>query len=188
MKRRVILALLAASCVAAVALGATVATHMLRSRQQADSTLRVYAEIRWEALIPPDWDPMKRFLDSNKGVMDDSDANGQRLMRAIWDHAPTVDAMDERDVRLTGYVVPLEESDGELKEFLLVPYFGACIHSPPPPANQIVEVRATRPVSGVQSMDIVSVSGRLSVARGESSMGTTGYRIDASLVEATAAH
>jgi hypothetical protein len=67
-----------------------------------------------------------------------------------------------------------------------VPYFGACIHSPPPPANQIVEVRTARPVTGVEAMDVVSVSGRLTVSRGESSMGTTGYRIDALGVDAGA--
>jgi len=187
MKRRLVFAVGAASCIAIVGLVVAVTSGVFGPRQQ-DASPRVFAEIRWEALIPKDWDPMKRFLASNRGVMDDSDANGQRLMRAIWDHAPTVDAMDGRDVRLSGYVVPLEESEGGLREFLLVPYFGACIHSPPPPANQIVEVRAVRPMNGVQAMDIVSVSGHLSVSRGESSMGTTGYRIDAALIEPSSTH
>lgn len=44
-------------------------------------------------------------------------------------------------VRLPGYVVPLEFEDGKVIEFLLVPTAGACIHTPPPPANQIVHVR-----------------------------------------------
>ncbi|MEO8924216.1 MAG: DUF3299 domain-containing protein [Caldimonas sp.] len=57
-------------------------------------------------------------------------------MRALWDVAPTVDDMNGVLVKLPGYVVPLEEVRGGLKEFLLVPYFGACIHTPPPPANQ----------------------------------------------------
>ena len=182
MTRRFVLGVVAAACIATVGLLVAVTSGAFGPRQQ-DASPRTFAEIRWEALIPTDWDPMKRFLASNHGVMDDSDANGQRLMRAIWDHAPTVDAMDGRDVRLSGYVVPLEEAEGGLKEFLLVPYFGACIHTPPPPANQIVEVRVARPVKGVESMDIVSVSGRLTVWRGESSMGTTGYRIDALRVE-----
>lgn len=182
MKRRLVFAVGAAASIAIVGLVVAVTSGVFDPQQQ-DVSPRVFAEIRWESLIPTDWDPMKRFLASNRGVMDDSDASGQRLMRAIWDHAPTVDAMDGRDVRLSGYVVPLEEAEGGLKEFLLVPYFGACIHSPPPPANQIVEVRATRPAKGVEAMDIVSVSGRLTVSRGESSMGTTGYRIDALRVE-----
>lgn len=41
-------------------------------------------------------------------------------------------------VRLSGYLLPLEAPEGKIAEFLLVPYFGACIHVPPPPPNQIV--------------------------------------------------
>jgi uncharacterized protein len=44
-------------------------------------------------------------------------------------------------VRLPGYVVPLEFNDQKVVQFLLVPTVGACIHTPPPPANQIVLVR-----------------------------------------------
>ena len=43
-------------------------------------------------------------------------------------------------VRLPGYVLPLELKDRKAVEFLLVPTVGACIHTPPPPANQIVHV------------------------------------------------
>ncbi|PCD75699.1 hypothetical protein CLN94_12335 [Pseudothioclava arenosa] len=43
-------------------------------------------------------------------------------------------------VRLPGYVLPLEFKDRKAVEFLLVPTVGACVHTPPPPANQIVHV------------------------------------------------
>ncbi|MCV2874578.1 DUF3299 domain-containing protein [Defluviimonas sp. WL0050] len=43
-------------------------------------------------------------------------------------------------VRLPGYVLPLEFKDRKAIEFLLVPTVGACVHTPPPPANQIVHV------------------------------------------------
>lgn len=43
-------------------------------------------------------------------------------------------------VRLPGYVLPLQFKDRKAVEFLLVPTVGACIHTPPPPANQIVHV------------------------------------------------
>ncbi len=45
-----------------------------------------------------------------------------------------------RAVRLPGYVLPLQFKDRKVVEFLLVPTVGACIHTPPPPANQIVHV------------------------------------------------
>ena len=85
--------------------------------------------------------------------------------------------------RIPGYLVPLEESRGELSEFLLVPYFGACIHSPPPPANQIVHVLPARAVKGFRSMDAVWVTGTMRTQRQDSSMGVSGYRLEAQAVE-----
>ena len=46
-----------------------------------------------------------------------------------------------RGVKVPGYMVPLEDWAGEVSEFLLVPYIGACVHTPPPPPNQLVYVR-----------------------------------------------
>ncbi|HEV8313022.1 MAG TPA: DUF3299 domain-containing protein, partial [Burkholderiaceae bacterium] len=68
-------------------------------------------------------------------------------------------------------------------EFLLVPYFGACIHSPPPPANQIVHVFAASG-SGARMMEAVWVSGVIRAFRADSAMGTSGYRMEAQRVEA----
>ncbi len=50
--------------------------------------------------------------------------------------------LDGRKVRVPGYVLPLEIAQAKVREFLLVPYVGACIHTPPPPANQMVYVKA----------------------------------------------
>ena len=47
---------------------------------------------------------------------------------------------DGQLVRVPGYIVPLEDFQAQTSRFLLVPYVGACIHSPPPPPNQIVAV------------------------------------------------
>jgi uncharacterized protein len=80
--------------------------------------------------------------------------------------------------------VPLDDAKSGLKEFLLVPYFGACIHTPPPPANQIVHVlTGTQPIKGFRSMDPVWVNGTLKTARQDSAMGNSAYRIEASSVE-----
>lgn len=46
----------------------------------------------------------------------------------------------DKSVRMPGYVLPLEFIDRKAVEFLLVPTVGACIHTPPPPPNQIVHV------------------------------------------------
>ena len=54
-------------------------------------------------------------------------------------------------VRIAAFIVPLEDNMQESDEFLLVPYFGACIHTPPPPANQIVLVVPAKPAGGFRS-------------------------------------
>lgn len=143
-------------------------------------------ETTWEELIPKDWDPFKKLRLGDAGALADGSQRANEMlreMREIWDNAPTVPAMDGRAVRLPGYIVPLEEVKGELKEFLLVPYFGACIHSPPPPANQIVHVVAAQPVKGFRTMDAVWVSGTLRIARSDSAMGASGYTIGDPAVE-----
>lgn len=146
-----------------------------------------FNETTWEALVPEDWDPMKSFTDmQNMADLPDSDPRVQALyerMRKIWDEAPTVQSMRGRNVKIPGFVVPLEGNEKALQEFLLVPYFGACIHSPPPPANQIIHVRASPPVRGFKTMSAVWVSGTLDLERSQSEMGATGYSLKAMRVE-----
>ncbi len=145
-----------------------------------------YREIAWADLVPAGWDPVKRFQRQQGAALNDSDPRAAEVlaeMRATWDNAPTVQSLDGAAVRLAGYVVPLDEVRGELKSFLLVPYFGACIHTPPPAANQIVLVAASRAVKGFQAMDTVWVSGTLHARRSDSPFGASGYRLDAIMVQ-----
>lgn len=146
-----------------------------------------FQQITWDDLVPKDWDPVAKFKGRNLSGMLDSSPQAIALMsevREYWDSAPTVPAMEGRAVRLPGYVVPLEATNGELREFLLVPYFGACIHTPPPPANQIIHVITDKPVKGFQTMSAVWVQGVLSTGRGKSEMGASGYRLKLSKIEA----
>lgn len=52
----------------------------------------------------------------------------------------TVPQLLDQSVRVPGYLLPLEILDGKAIDFLLVPTVGACIHTPPPPANQMIHV------------------------------------------------
>jgi len=49
--------------------------------------------------------------------------------------------LNGKTIRIPGYLLPLEFEDKKVIEFLLVPWVGACIHTPPPPPNQIVHVK-----------------------------------------------
>lgn len=148
-----------------------------------------YTELRWDDLVPKGWDPMKGLQDkgaNNIAMLNDGDPKTIELMRRLreaWDNAPTEPALDGAKVRLPGYLVPLEETAAGHTEFLLVPYFGACIHTPPPPANQIVLVVPAKPAGGLRSMDTVWVNGVLKATRSNSPMGSSGYRLESALVE-----
>lgn len=156
----------------------------LTPRTAASPASTAARTIGWEQLMPPGWDPFKDLKAESLQVLDDADPRAAALlkrMREAWDSAPVHTAMVGQTVRLPGFVVPLEERPEGLKEFLLVPYFGACIHSPPPPANQIVHVTVDKPVR-FRSMDTVWISGPLAADRVDSFMGVAGYRMKATAV------
>jgi hypothetical protein len=140
-----------------------------------------FRELKWDELVPKGWNPFSEFRLRQPGALNDADPRAAQMMqelRAALDAAPVVAALDGAAIRVPGYVVPLEESNGELREFLLVPYFGACIHTPPPPANQIILVKAPRGLR-FKAMDTVWVNGTLRVSRADTAMGASGYRVDA---------
>ncbi len=168
---------------------AAAAWPVLAQPQPKPQTSGPYTEIRWDDLVPKGWDPMQGMKDKglgNAAAMNDGDPKVVALMqqlREVWDNAPTEPQLDGSRIKLPGYLVPLEESAAGHTEFLLVPYFGACIHTPPPPANQIVLVVPAKPAAGFRSMDTVWVSGTLKATRSNSPMGSSGYRLEAALVE-----
>ena len=141
--------------------------------------------IGWEQLIPAGWDPYKDLKALNLDSLKDNDPRAEEALKKIrqmWDNAPINPLILGQGVRLPGYVVPLEDLAAGIKEFLLVPYFGACVHSPPPPANQIVHVLLDKPVKNLRLMDVVWVSGPLSGTKTDSHMGVASYRIDGKAV------
>ena len=100
-------------------------------------------------------------------------------------------ALDGQTVRIPGYLLPLEFSGKEITEFLLVPWVGACIHTPPPPPNQIVHVKSDKPVGNVTMFAPIWVTGQLSTAASKKSLYLVdgesnidiGYSLRASAVE-----
>lgn len=144
-----------------------------------------FREIKWDDLIPADWDPRKLFKDIDMRMLDDSDPRAilaLEKLREVWSNAPPRSELNGARVKVPGFVVPLERKGDQITEFLLVPYFGACIHTPPPPSNQIIHVFASRPVKDTSTMDAVWASGVLEVARSETGMGNASYRLRAEVV------
>lgn len=96
----------------------------------------------------------------------------------------TLKKLEGKLVRIPGFVVPLDDFQEEGAEFLLVPYYGACVHTPPPPPNQIVMVGMEgRKSVKLNLFDAVWMSGRLKISSVESPYGTVGYQLDGMKVE-----
>jgi len=141
--------------------------------------------ITWDALVPPGWDPYKDFRGLDLGTLVDGDPKATAMlkkMREAWDNAPVNQALVNQAVRIPGFVVPLEEGKDGVTEFLLVPYFGACVHSPPPPSNQIIHVLPKSPAKGLRSMDTVWITGKLTTVQTETYMGASSWRLEGSSV------
>ena len=99
--------------------------------------------------------------------------------------------LDGKIIKVPGYVLPLEFSDTKTVEFLLVPFVGACIHTPPPPPNQMIHVHFEPGFENRGLYTPVYITGRLSaisstialfLTDGQSNV-KTGYRLEATIVE-----
>ncbi len=95
-----------------------------------------------------------------------------------------VEELNGETVRIPGYVVPFDFSaEAAYREFLLVPYFGACLHTPPPPPNQIVFVKADPAASITDIYEPVWVEGVLKTGEFNSDLANTAYELTLSKVE-----
>lgn len=98
--------------------------------------------------------------------------------------AGVVEELNGTRVVLPGFIVPLElAGEGRVTEFLLVPYYGACIHYPPPPTNQIVHVTLPKPVEIGSLWAPVWVAGEIRTEPRESDMGNSSYSMLAEHME-----
>jgi hypothetical protein len=90
----------------------------------------------------------------------------------------TVDTLQGKAIKIPGFIVPLEFSDDQtITEFFLVPYFGACIHLPPPPPNQIIYISHPEGIQVEALYDPFWVYGVLDAGITENSTATSAYRI-----------
>ncbi|MFA0087643.1 DUF3299 domain-containing protein [Vibrio sp. 10N.261.51.F12] len=131
--------------------------------------------LSWDQLIPQADLSFTRSV-MNKRVQHD----GQELAPQMLDEAllRTVDELDGKQVKLPGYLVPIEGDDESITAFLLVPYSGACVHVPPPPPNQIVYVEPDKPLPMQWYNDPIWIVGTMETHVVESEMAQTGYKMN----------
>ncbi|MEP3072981.1 DUF3299 domain-containing protein [Maricaulis sp.] len=130
--------------------------------------------INWDDLLPEgELERIEQLYNSAYATMEINHFGGQMQQIGTFNVEP---ALIGQTVRMPGFILPLDyQPGGEIDEFLLVPYFGACIHTPPPPPNQIVYVTLDEPLRVDRLWDPVWVTGELSSDRHMNGLGDAAY-------------
>lgn len=149
--------------------------------------------IKWADLMPPAPPKPPRSIVAGRTPIDPLNPTHERSVpEGRWlaggkstpsAPAPVVEALNGRTVQLGGYIVPLDFDATTVKEFLLVPFVGACVHVPPPPANQIVYVQAPKGIKVKGLFEPVYVTGKLSTAPSFTGLADAGYTLEADRVD-----
>ena len=141
-----------------------------------DASAQSPREIDWLELMPPE---DLAALEA----MGEVDHSGAAMSQAMTS-SRTVAKMDGAKGRIPGYVVPVSFDDrGRITELFLVPYFGACIHMPPPPPNQIIHIKPERPLPAGQIWDAFWAIGTVRIAMTENDMAQSAYSMDLDRLE-----
>jgi hypothetical protein len=149
---------------------------------------REVQEIGWEELMPEGeeerlaalYQSQMAMLYSGGGIMEGSAAD-QMVQIGTFN---AVAELNEKKIRIPGYTVPFEfGSNVAIKEFLLVPYFGACLHAPPPPPNQTIYVMTDEPIKLKDLAQAVWIEGTIYTQTQESELADAAYTIRVDKVE-----
>lgn len=143
-------------------------------------------ELNWEDMVPEGFTPPENPIadmtrEEIDKLFDGSEESNKQLeeLEAAMSYAPVVDDLDGKRIKIPGYVVPLDfDGQTELSEFLLVPYYGACIHTPPPPANQVVHANLQSPITLENTYDPVFAIGVIRTKTTTSNLAEAGYTLE----------
>jgi hypothetical protein len=157
----------------------------------------VYTQVEWVDLIPDDdllalENPPAYLDDIEDGSIDDSLQSQLKtnLFTAEDRYQQALNSkqirpeFNGRNIRIPGFIVPLEFDDQQtITAFFLVPFFGACMHLPPPPPNQIIYAEFEAGIKLDTLYDPFWVEGTLATSLIENDMATAAYSINVMLIE-----
>lgn len=148
---------------------------------QAEET-HAYEELAWEDLMPEGEEErlLEMYAQQQQSLYAMANvAEGSAADKAVqFGTFNVVDDLNDTKIKLPGYTVPFEYGpNAEINEFLLVPYFGACLHAPPPPPNQTVYVISEKPIKIGDLAQAVWVEGTLKTQTQNSELADTAYTL-----------
>lgn len=168
----------------------TLACLVFTCESQAQSTS--YEEIEWIQLMPKDdldalLNPPEYLYDIEDGSEQDTlnsldakpfeNEQDKRYQQAL-SSVRVIESYNNKKLRIPGFIVPLESEEGQrITEFFIVPYFGACLHMPAPPPNQIIYVKFEQGVDLKSLYDAFWFEGTLTINTVENELGTSAYQL-----------
>ena len=132
-----------------------------------------YFDLNWTDLIPdgqPTIPPSLRNLMPHDETAMASQQPMSQGVRTDW---------NGQIVRLPGFIVPIDYSGTGVIAFILVPFVGACVHVPPPPANQLVFVTSEKPYDSTGLYEAVNVIGMFGTASTSTQLADIAYALSA---------
>ena len=129
-------------------------------------------ELCWDDLLPEG-----SAVETGAGVVEHQQLGDGSPFQEMTDTSAVRAELDGKRVRLPGYMTPLDFESSEVSEFLLVPYVGACVHVPPPPANQIVYVTMTGTVPVLDMWEPLVAEGTLRAQARSTELAEVGYTL-----------
>ena len=151
-----------------------------------------FKTVEWVDLIPPevleilmnppsyiaeieDGSAEDQITSQMKNTLAEEEEDAYRRALASTDVNP---AMNGQKIRIPGFVVPLEfDEEQTISQFFLVPYFGACLHMPPPPPNQIILVEAPDGVQMSALYEPFWLEGKVRTTITENDMAKSAYAL-----------
>jgi uncharacterized protein len=151
----------------------------------ANSEIRA---LEWVMLLPPaEQEVLKHYQTQDAQTLQDLSSQILRSIEASTDQTyqkalistNTVESFKDRMVSISGFIVPIDfYEDKSIKSLFLVPYFGACLHFPPPPPNQMFYARLDHGFSKFDFSQAYTLNGKMSAGLFEDPMGTSAYILE----------
>ncbi|KAA1153499.1 DUF3299 domain-containing protein [Pseudoalteromonas sp. FUC4] len=151
-----------------------------------------YEEIEWIQLMPKDdldalLNPPEYLTEIEDGSEQDTlnsldakpfDNEQDKRYQQALSSVRVIESYNNKKLRIPGFIVSLESEEGKrISEFFIVPYFGACLHMPPPPPNQIIYVKFDQGVDLKSLYDAFWFEGTLTINTVENELGTSAYQL-----------
>lgn len=151
---------------------------------------RQYIDIEWTELIPTD--DLEVLLNPPDYLFDIEDRAENDNMNTLNEVSPNdivtkkyqqalkstriVKKFDGESIRIPGFIVPIEvDNNQKVTQFFIVPYFGACLHMPPPPPNQIIFVNYSTGIKLASLYDAFWFEGVVTIDTTDSNLGKSAY-------------